>query len=62
MIGYGGNFLGLSVFTFIVAPLLFMLGRQDASRASAAAKEAEALAEDGGGGLRGGGGGGRGGI
>lgn len=57
VIGYGGNFLGLSVFTFVVAPLLFMLGRQDASRAAAAAKEAAVLAEEGGGG--GGVGGGR---
>lgn len=62
VIGYGGNFLGLSVFTFVVAPLLFMLGRQDASRASAVAKDADALMEeggtDGGGGGHGGGAGG----
>ncbi|GAB0491662.1 hypothetical protein MMPV_002916 [Pyropia vietnamensis] len=56
VIGYGGNFLGLSVFTFVVAPLLFMLGRQDASRATAAAKRAEALMEEGSGGGRSGGG------
>lgn len=36
---------------FVVAPLLFMLVRQDASRAAvAAAKDAAALAEEGGGG------------
>ncbi|OSX74618.1 hypothetical protein BU14_0279s0004 [Porphyra umbilicalis] len=55
VIGYAGNFLGMSVFTFVVAPLLFFLGRRDAARSvSAAAAVAAADAEAGDAGASGG--------